>query len=85
MTQQNAAMVEQSTAAGYLLKADAVKLTEVVAGFKIQGGSKVSLSPSAKKPAAPEPVTQDYLDWGDAPQSQTSTTAASGEGKWQDF
>ncbi len=85
VTQQNAAMVEQSTAAGYLLKADAVKLTEVVAGFKIQGGPPVSLSSATKKTAAPEPVTQDYLDWGDESQSQTSTAAVSGEGKWQDF
>lgn len=85
VTQQNAAMVEQSTAAGHLLKADAVKLTEVVAGFKIQGGAPVSLSPAAKKAAAPEPVTQDYLDWGEEPQPQTSPPAVSGEGKWQDF
>lgn len=85
VTQQNAAMVEQSTAAGHLLKADAVKLTEVVAGFKIQGGPPVSLSPVVEQTAAPEPVTQDYLDWGDAPQTQESPPAVSGEGKWQDF
>ncbi|KAA9008178.1 methyl-accepting chemotaxis protein [Histidinibacterium aquaticum] len=38
VTQQNAAMVEQSTAAAHSLKADAVKLTELVQHFRIDEG-----------------------------------------------
>ncbi|CUH99345.1 Aspartate chemoreceptor protein [Leisingera aquaemixtae] len=36
VTQQNAAMVEQSTAAGHMLSGDATKLAELVARFKIR-------------------------------------------------
>ncbi len=39
VTQQNAAMVEESTAASLLLKADAGKLTELMGNFEISGQS----------------------------------------------
>jgi methyl-accepting chemotaxis protein len=38
MTQQNAAMVEQSTAASHSLAQDANYLTNLVMKFKIEGG-----------------------------------------------
>ena len=86
VTQQNAAMVEQSTAAGHLLKADAQKLTNVVAGFKIQNtpAGAASQMPTS---AAPEPaIAHDYLDWGDeVPQPHTIAAAGSSDSKWQDF
>ncbi len=86
VTQQNAAMVEQSTAAGHLLKADALKLTQVVAGFKIQHGLS-SPTPQETTAAASEPsVAHDYLDWEDeaVPQAGLAATG-SGDSKWQDF
>lgn len=90
VTQQNAAMVEQSTAAGHLLKADAVNLAEVVAGFKIQGGSEIP--PQTSQVVAPPSAapTQDYLDWGETSPSDGSDhsdvpVVAGNDSKWQDF
>ncbi|MEP2715037.1 methyl-accepting chemotaxis protein [Pseudophaeobacter sp.] len=86
VTQQNAAMVEESTAAGHLLKADAVKLTEVVSGFQIQGGSTKVGSVQANSPAPETVPTQDYLEWDDEDlPEQLNPIAADGESKWQDF
>lgn len=86
VTQQNAAMVEQSTAAGHLLKADALKLTQVVAGFKIQHGLS-SPTPQETTAATSEPtIAHDYLDWEDeaVPQAGLAATG-SDDSKWQDF
>jgi methyl-accepting chemotaxis protein len=38
VTQENAAMVEQSNAAGHLLRQQATELTDLVAQFRIDGG-----------------------------------------------
>ncbi len=94
VTQQNAAMVEESTAAGHLLKADALTLTRVVSGFQIQGDKRTAKPQAAPPPVATDPTTvsHDYLDWGDeevqqsepVPQ-QVNGPVDSGEGKWQDF
>lgn len=96
VTQQNAAMVEQSTAAGHLLREDALKLTRVVAGFQIQGGTRPASQDFAQSPQPASAIVHDYLDWGEdipAPQQHSTATgratatasADSGEGKWQDF
>ncbi|MEP1330337.1 methyl-accepting chemotaxis protein [Pseudophaeobacter sp.] len=94
VTQQNAAMVEQSTAAGHLLKADAIKLTEVVAGFKFQGGLKGDMGqprmpdfPQVETTPVKESLAHDYLDWGDETELATSSsgTATGTDSKWQDF
>lgn len=90
VTQQNAAMVEQSTAAGHLLKADAIKLTEVVAGFKFQGGTQpTQFAAVSSRSAAPaqETLAHDYLDWGEETTAEVDNPAAAqgNESKWQDF
>jgi methyl-accepting chemotaxis protein len=57
MTQQNAALVEESTAAAESLKDQARRLSDTVSVFKINGGSPQASaqrrSPVAKAPAAP--------------------------------
>ena len=50
VTQQNAAMVEEATAAGHMLKTDAGKLAELVAHFKIAMAA-AQLAAPAKAPA----------------------------------
>ncbi len=85
VTQQNAAMVEQSTAAGHLLKADALKLTEVVAGFQTLNAPRAARPPIPK--AASEPsIAHDYRDWSEeVVQQQVNAPGDGGDGKWQDF
>lgn len=55
VTQKNAAMVEESTAATHLLKSDAVGLANMVGHFKLDGKAQAS------KQAAPAKVTE--TDW----------------------
>ena len=45
VTQQNAAMVEQATAAGHMLHADATKLSGLMARFEL--GQQTSVTPSS--------------------------------------
>ena len=54
MTQQNAALVEQSAAAAESLKDQAVRLAQVVSTFRLAGGT-------AAKPAAPAVVAQQAI------------------------
>ncbi|BEP95257.1 HAMP domain-containing protein [Acidovorax sp. sif1233] len=57
MTQQNAALVEQSTAASESLREQAVQLTSAVRQFKLQGGgSELPSSPSSAPLASPAPA-----------------------------
>ena len=57
MTQQNAALVEQSTAASESLREQAVQLTSAVSQFKLQGGGlELSSSPSSAPLASPAPA-----------------------------
>lgn len=79
VTQQNAAMVEEATAAGHLLNTDSQKLAELVARFRTESGAgsasaAVSAAPSA--PTAwgeddgedwetPDPVAVEETDWSD--------------------
>ncbi|HEX5390829.1 MAG TPA: methyl-accepting chemotaxis protein [Burkholderiaceae bacterium] len=63
MTQQNAALVEESTAAAESLREQAARLTEVVAGFKLSEGGAAPMAarraPSPRPPApAPAPRPQ---------------------------
>ena len=53
MTQQNSALVEESTAAAASLREQAMKLTEVVALFRVQAADAVQRA----RPAAPAPRT----------------------------
>jgi methyl-accepting chemotaxis protein len=53
MTQQNAAMVEQSTAATRSLSSEAQRLGELVAQFRVSaGGQAMGYAPAAARPAA---------------------------------
>ncbi|WP_226892573.1 CHASE3 domain-containing protein [Phycobacter azelaicus] len=51
VTQQNAAMVEEATAAGHMLNSDATKLAELVAAFKLGAGIEPA-DKNAPKPTA---------------------------------
>jgi methyl-accepting chemotaxis protein len=59
MTQQNSALVEESTAAADSLREQAVRLTEVVAQFRVQGSAEFSRTlhrPATRPPAARTPA-----------------------------
>lgn len=66
VTQKNAAMVEEVTAAGQLLSSDAEKLSREMARFKVSGADVVPLSPSGQ---ATEIVSRETMT---APLSQAS-------------
>lgn len=85
VTQQNAAMVEQATAAGHMLNSDAGKLAELVAHFNT--GTAPS---SIQKSRAPAPTAHgeahDSWDTGLANASPQQALAVGGNNKaWQDF
>ena len=93
VTQQNAAMVEQSTAASLLLKADAGKLTNLMGNFDIAGQSghqsAEGLDGLAELPSAHGDLGD--IDMGDGwdtsldeapPRAATGTDSARG---WEDF
>ena len=80
VTQQNAAMVEQTTAASHSLKQEAEALTSLVSMFRIRqgaGAEVVGLSPS-RRPHVPE-----RSDSHAAPRSGAARTGTS-DG-WEDF
>ncbi len=55
MTQQNAALVEESAAAAQSLSDQATTLAQVMSGFKLVAGPAVSMSTAPSVPAAPHP------------------------------
>ncbi|MDE4131524.1 methyl-accepting chemotaxis protein [Phaeobacter sp. QD34_3] len=83
VTQQNAAMVEQATAAGHMLNSDATKLAELVASFKIEGSGGLT---QVKSPA---PTAHGSDSWEQAAiPAQSAVPVAHGNAavdKWQDF
>jgi len=82
VTQQNAAMVEEVTAAGHLLKSDASKLTDLMAHFDISGGGHAA--PAAVAPSA-HGGGQD-ADWSmDAAVVPMAATGTEGRANWEDF
>ena len=65
MTQQNAALVEESAAAAESLKEQAIKLAQVVSTFRLQPGEGAHAAPvaaSAFAPAAPRPAHASAAD-----------------------
>ncbi|MGR3620733.1 methyl-accepting chemotaxis protein, partial [Pseudophaeobacter sp.] len=92
VTQQNAAMVEQSTAAGQLLSTDSSKLAELIAVFKLEGGGAVTQmpkAPAAMPAASAAPSAHGNDDW-DLDAVQPAPAAVSSHGNtakdmWQDF
>ena len=57
VTQQNAAMAEQSTAATVNLTHEATRLTALVAQFRVAGGSAAPAAAPAPRPAPPRPAS----------------------------
>lgn len=78
VTQQNAAMVEEATAAGHMLHSDATKLAELVAEFSI--GDGMTEAPIKTHPA---PSAHGVDEW----QAGTPVTLKerTGNDTWQDF
>ncbi len=86
VTQQNAAMVEQATAASHLLNTDATKLSKLVSHFNIGGGSRQAATANVIDFSSP---TAHGSDWDVEPEAQPRAMAANeGPGAahvWQDF
>ncbi|WP_323778941.1 methyl-accepting chemotaxis protein [Leisingera sp.] len=94
VTQQNAAMVEEATAAGHMLNTDAGKLTELVAQFRVADGGA---APAAARPAfsaapapaaKPAPSAHGEANWEIEACPVPAAAAASGNAArdlWQDF
>ncbi|OED47201.1 hypothetical protein AB838_16685 [Rhodobacteraceae bacterium (ex Bugula neritina AB1)] len=87
VTQQNAAMVEQMTAAGQLLNGDASNLAGLVARFKVDAEMQTS-----DQPPQPTVPSAHGTGWDDAPEAppETPVVIATSDGsaaldKWQDF
>lgn len=89
VTQQNAAMVEQATAAGQMLKTDASKLSQLVATFKVGGAAQVAAVPQVSTPAqAPSAHGDEDWDMDLATPSPSPVSVATGNAAkdlWQDF
>ncbi len=88
VTQQNAAMVEQATAAGHMLNSDATKLAELVAHFTISGqGTPASFAMHSLEPETPAATGAEVDPWQDELPNEDLplATGTTGAGKWQDF
>nr|WP_245231196.1 CHASE3 domain-containing protein [Zongyanglinia huanghaiensis] len=86
VTQKNAAMVEESTAASHLLKADTSKLTELMSHFGLSHratsfGGTPELAPTAHGSGG------DLDDWSDEASSSApmAATGTDPQAQWQDF
>lgn len=86
VTQQNAAMVEEATAASHLLKSDAAELTRLVGKFQISGRSTNTAEATAY--LAPAPSAHGENEWdleiSEQPQVAVGTNGADSS-TWQDF
>ncbi len=85
VTQQNAAMVEQATAASHILKSDAAKLGELMSHFDGSAATPASIATQTPPPAQSGDTAQDW----DETASDTPALAATGtdasDPKWTDF
>lgn len=65
VTQQNASLVEEASAAAASLEEQAARLTEAVGAFRLQGGSAIKRAPSvdAVASSSPLPVTTSGDNW----------------------
>jgi methyl-accepting chemotaxis protein len=97
MTQQNAAMVEQSTAATRSLFSEAQRLTELVAQFRVSGGSQLAIAdapappfrqhkPAVMKvsPGQAGPPTQSWTVTGNLARAP-AIVSAEDEDDWSEF
>ena len=88
MTQQNAALVEQSAAAAESLREQAHRLAGVVSGFRIGGSSSAPVpAPAMARPApvAPRPAPVRAAAAPAPAPAATSTASAGGDGDWTSF
>ncbi|MEP2718305.1 MAG: chemotaxis protein, partial [Pseudophaeobacter sp.] len=92
VTQQNAAMVEEATAAGHMLNTDSSKLAELIAVFKVDGSAPMAQMPTASAPEAPAAAPSAHGDdsWEIEEATPTPAPVASADGNaakdmWQDF
>ena len=86
-TQQNAALVEEATAAARSLEEQAVQLTEAVAVFKTDAGYVAAPLQQASRPAVTPAIKAKVVAAGRTPASKPRTvvTTASNEASWQEF
>jgi methyl-accepting chemotaxis protein len=84
-TQQNAAMVEESTAASASLAMESAKLRDLVSQFKLQssGGQSAALRQTAR--AMAEPSRNSSPTRTPVPKKFASAGGASAQGDWQEF
>ncbi|WP_421056757.1 methyl-accepting chemotaxis protein [Leisingera sp. D0M16] len=94
VTQQNAAMVEEATAAGHMLNTDSSKLVELVSHFTIKGQHASRPEPAPHKvmqkamPQAAEAPEDFWNDEASVPADgaeRPAATGTGGAGKWEDF
>ncbi|MEB1547382.1 methyl-accepting chemotaxis protein [Xanthomonas campestris pv. campestris] len=86
-TQQNAALVEEATAAARSLEDQAVQLTEAVAVFKTDAGYVAAPLPQASRPAVTSAIKAKVAAAGRtaASKPRAVVTTASNEASWQEF
>ncbi|UWQ77100.1 methyl-accepting chemotaxis protein [Leisingera sp. M658] len=88
VTQQNAAMVEQATAAGHMLNTDAGKLSELVAHFRVAGGSTAPAPAIPALQPAPSAHGDDNWETEISPAPCAAPETSSGNAArnlWQEF
>ena len=94
VTQQNAAMVEQATAAGHLLSQDSTQLSQLVSEFHIQGAGSVAqfadAGPQASDTAFPPSAHDSPDDWDEGEAAWDPSGSAVSDGNaakdlWQNF
>lgn len=85
ITQQNAAMIEESTAAARSLSSEADRLSELVGKFKLGAGEVVQLRAPSLAPhkLARAPLTQASPSYGTAGSAALQPMASDGE--WDEF
>ena len=81
MTQQNAAMVEESTAASHSLAQETASLTELMARFRIGQDA----APSRQSAARPAPVTRTVVAMKTVGGRGLSAVPAAQENDWEEF
>ncbi|PRZ40828.1 methyl-accepting chemotaxis protein [Tritonibacter scottomollicae] len=90
VTQQNAAMVEEATAASHMLKANATNLAEMVAHFKLGSGTRnvQSIAPAAEEQSVSAPSAHGD-DWDYTPEPTKAVVVADNGNAaakiWDDF
>ena len=81
VTQQNAAMVEQSTAASRVLADEAQELARLVARFKVTGGGVQTATRTVGAPRAHQPAPRPATRGATA----LATAAHADEDSWEEF